>query len=308
MPETKFEGVMRAPQAVVAKVGGGWAVEGAHAVASDPVLHLPLHDPRIPQPAPQPPPAPPPTEAEHRAALADALERQRQADEAVTQASAAHERAMALVAQRRTELAAFASLDDDRFARTLDSLRDDNGFGTTPNEDERLAKREIAKVKLDEAERAEATLMAERAVMAQAAGNAAREVNRLAVSVLCCVADGIADEHAALLREAAVRKSLLFSFDQFAANSGARLSGKVATLVLSDGQAALARLRDTSQWRAAKQRLLEDPMAEISISIQPAASQPRAVDYTVTPPGGLREEDRVALAFELEQQRKSALA
>jgi hypothetical protein len=261
--ETKLEGVVRAPQAVVTHVGDGWGIAASHATADDPVLHLPFD--KLPAPTPDPPPPPAPSEAQYRASLAQALAAQVQADEAVSRATEAHERAIALVTKRRTELSSYASLDSDRFARTLDSLRDDDGYQTTPGEDDRLIKREIAKLDLEEAERAETTLLNERAVRASAAGDAAKEVNRLATCVLLHKAEAMADEYNEHLRQAAAIKEALHEFDWFSANSGAR-SGKVTNILLSSGTAALAKLRDTSSWREARDKLLADPQAEISIA------------------------------------------
>jgi hypothetical protein len=251
-------------RAEVNKVGDGWGLSATHAVADDPKLHLPF-DKLPPAPPPEPPPRQP-TEAEHRAALADAIAAQARADEAVTKASETHDRAIALVAQRRQELANLASLDSDRFARTLDSLRDDDGFQTVPGEDDRLVKRETARLNLEDAESAEAILLADRAVLATAAGNAAATVDRLAVAVLSHRANAIADQHNECLRQAAVLKDTLHAFSHFSANSGG-LSGKVSSILLADGRSALAKLRDKSGWRAARDKLLADPQAEITTDL-----------------------------------------
>ena len=101
--------------------------------------------------------------------------------------------------------------------------------------------------------------------MTTAAEQAAREVNRCAVNVLSHRAAAIADEYTELLRQAALRMVTLHAFDHFSANSGAPLPGKVSSLLLAEGTAALARQRDTSSWRAARERLLADPQAEVSI-------------------------------------------
>jgi hypothetical protein len=150
MAESSFNRLgpgMGVTPATVARVGGGWGISGSHAVADDPKLHPPLAMPGGNPPAPYVPPPPQPTEGEHRGALAEALEAKRRADEVATKAAEAHDRALALVEQRRTELAGYASLDDDRFARTLDSLRDDDGSVTLPGTDDRLIRREEDRVR-----------------------------------------------------------------------------------------------------------------------------------------------------------------
>jgi hypothetical protein len=247
----------------VNRVGEGWGLSASHAVADDPKLHLPFD--RLPPAPPEPPPASQPTEAEHRAQLADAIAAHRLADEAATRAGEAHDRAIALVQQRRQELASYATLDDDRLAATLTSLRDDDGAITLPAMDDRLLKREMARLDLEDAERAEATLMADRAVLATAAGNAAKNVDRLAASVLSHRADAIADEHRDLLRQAALKKERLHEFDHFVANTGASMSGNVSSILVAEGRSALARPRDTSRWRALREKLLADPQAEVDV-------------------------------------------
>jgi hypothetical protein len=265
--ENSFERLHKpeASRGEVRRVGDRWGIAASHAVADDRTFHPPFD--KLPPAPPPEAPAPAPTEAQHRAALADARAAQGRADEAVSRASEAHERAIALVVKRRTELAGYAALDSDRFARTLDSLRDDDGGATVPGEDDRLVRREIAKLDLDDAERAEATLMAERAVLATAAGNAAREANRLAMCVLMHTADRLADEHNEHLRQAAAKKEMLHAFDHFSANSGAPMPGKVTSLLLSGGTAGLAKQRDTSSWRSARDQLLADPQAQVEITI-----------------------------------------
>jgi hypothetical protein len=310
MAETSFErlGTPTAGRATVNKVGDGWGIEASHAVAVDPVLHLPLHDPRIPAPLPEPPPAPAPTEAEHRAALVEAKAAQQRADAALAKAVEAHGRALALVETCKQTLAGYASQDFDRLAATLTSLRDDDGGLTLPALDDRLIRRETAKLDLEDAEAAAETLLHELTLAREQADAAARRVNMAVMSVLSiAVADRIADQHADLLRQAAALMDTLLAFDRFSAGSGVRLSGKVSTLVLSQGTALLARLRDTSSWRAAAEKLLADPMAEISADdIATAPSKPYVVDNTVAPPLEMREEDRRALLASLPSQRKSA--
>jgi hypothetical protein len=270
--ETSFERLQTptAPRAEVRRVGGGWGVEGAHAVASDPKLHLPFD--RLPPAPPTVAPPPAPTEAEHRDQLALARKAQQAADAALEKAVEAHGRALALVEERKRALADFATLDSDRLAATLDSLRDDNGGTALPGYDERLIRRETARLDLEAAVQAEATLLAERAVLATAAGNAARESDRLANCVLGHKADAIADKYNWHLHQAGLCKAPLFSFDQFSAGSGANLSGKVTSILMADGMAALTRIRDTSAWRAARDALLADPYA--AICIEHAAAPP----------------------------------
>jgi hypothetical protein len=263
--EVKFQGTLRAPQAAVAKVGPGWGVEGAHAVASDTKLHLPFD--RLPAPAPEPPRAPTPTELEHRQALAAAIEVRKTADAALAKAIETHDRALKLVEERKATFVSYATLDDDRLLETLNSLRDDDGVVTLPATDERLIRRETARLDLEAAMQAEAALLAERGVLASAAGNTAREADRLAHCVLGHIADAFADAHNWHLQQADLCRKPLFDFDQFSANSGATLSGKVQAILMADGMsAALVRIRDTSAWRAARDRLLADPMAEVSIA------------------------------------------
>jgi hypothetical protein len=284
MAETSFAKLQTptALRAEVTKTGPGWGIEASHAVASDPVLHMPLHDPRIPQPAPQPPSPPQPTEQQHRTALAAAIEAQKRADAACGAAADAHARALLLVERRREALAAFVGLDDDRLAATLHSLRDDDGSDSVaiPAADERLIRRETARLDLQDAEAAAETLLHELILMRGEADAAAREVNRLVASVLAHMADAIAGEHADLIAEAEAKLETLHAFDFFSANTGARPSGRVQTLLLGSGHAALARERDTSTWQRARERLLADPEAEIVIE-GPTPQPSRATAWPV---------------------------
>jgi hypothetical protein len=75
----------------------------------------------------------------------------------------------------------------------------------------------------------------------------------------------MADAHGEHLRQAAAIKEMLCEFDQFSANSGV-ISGKVTQVVLSTGTAGLAKLRDLSSWRRARDTLLADPQAAVSIT------------------------------------------
>jgi len=102
--------------------------------------------------------------------------------------------------------------------------------------------------------------------MRTAAEQAGRGANRLAVSVLSHTANRIADERAALLRQAELKKDTLHDFDHFSANSGVGLSGKVTSILVADGPAARAPLRNTSVWRAARDKLLADPQTVVEIS------------------------------------------
>jgi hypothetical protein len=268
MAENSFSrlGTPTAPRAEVNRVGPGWGVEATHGVAIDPVLHLPLHDPRILAPAPELPAAPPPSEAQHRQALAAALATQAQADEQASRAAEGHERALRLVARLQTELASYSALDSDRFARTLDSLRDDDGFATVPSENEQLFKRERAKLDLEDAVGAEGVLLRELGAANTAAGNAVREAERLATHVLMHTAEQLADEYDGLLQRAEGIREVLCQWDQFSVGSHVQ-SGKINRVVLSSGMTALAKLRDTSSWRAAKNQLLANPQADVSIAM-----------------------------------------
>jgi hypothetical protein len=274
--ENSFErlGTPTASRAEINRVGDGWAVAASRATADDPKLHLPLHTPGGNPPPPYMPPPPQPSEQEHRAALIAALEHQKADDSKLASAAEAHARSLRLVEQRKQALAGFASLADDRLAQTLDSLRDDDGAVTLPGADDRLIKREIARLDLEDAERACETLAAELASMVSASEQAARDVSRAVVSVLSHIADRAADEHAEALAQAAACKELLHEFDQFSANSGVRLSGKVHSILLANGT-GVAKLRDTSSWRTAREKLLADPRAEIVIDT-PAPAKPSA--------------------------------
>jgi hypothetical protein len=292
--EVKFQGTLRAPRAEITKVGPGWGIEGTHAVAADTRLHLPFD--RLPAPAPEPPRAPAPTEAEHREQLALARNAQQVADAALAKAIETHDRALKLVEERRAAFVSYATLDDDRLLETLNSLRDDDGVVTLPATDERLIRRETARLDLEAAMQAEAALLAERAVLATAAGNAAREADRLATCVLGHKADAFADRHDWHLRQAGLCKEVLYEFDRFSAGSRTPLSGKVVSILLADGRAALTRIRDTSSWRAARDALLADPYAEISI--EPVPSSP-----AITIPE-ISEEERAARLASLPSQHE----
>jgi hypothetical protein len=281
MPENSFErlGTPTAPRAEVNKVGPGWGLSASRATADDPKLHLPLSTPApaAHPPPPYVPPPPQPSLAQHRDALAAALEQQKATDAKLASATEAHARALKLIEERRQALSAYATLADDRLAQTLDSLRDDDGAVTLPGADDRLIKREIARLDLEDAERAEATLLHELIPMREQADAAARQANMLATSILSHVADRIADEHAEALAQAAVRKEVLHEFDQFSANSGVRLSGRVSSILLANGTAgiaALTKLRDPSSWRAARDKLLADPHAEIVIDTPVPPARP----------------------------------
>jgi hypothetical protein len=249
-------------------VGPGWDATLGRAGAEDRSVHLPFSTPYDPPAAlpPQPPP-PAPTEQERRDALAAALEQQARADAAFCRATDAHTRAVRLIDERKQAIAGFASLEDERLAATLDSLRDDDGGTTLPAMDDRLVKREIARLDLDDAEKAAETLLHELLLMRDEAAAAARRVNMLAVAVLTHTADRLVDEHSELLRQAAAIKEQLHAFDHLSANSGASLSGKLSSLLLAEGMTALAKQRDTREWQAARAALLKDPMAEITITI-----------------------------------------
>jgi hypothetical protein len=306
MPENSFErlGTPTAPRAEVARVGPGWGHSTSYATADDPKLHLPLSTPGGNPPPSYVPPPPQPSEQQHRDALIAAIETQRDADAKLTAATEAHARALKLIKERQQVLAGFASLDDERLARTLDSLRDDDGGTTLPGTDDRLIKREIARIEVEDAERAAETLMHDLILAREQQGAAAKQVNMLATSVLSHEADDIADRHNELLRQAAVELEKLHEFNHFTANTGVPLSGKVTSLLLAGGTAGLTRLRDTSGWRAARDRLIEDPQAEIDIKHMP--SKPYVVDNSVIPVGGMREEDRLRLLWEQEQRKTVA--
>ena len=90
------------------------------------------------------------------------------------------------IEQRKATLASYGSLDDDRLAATLNSLRDDDGFATLPADDERLVKREIAQRHLDEAIQAEAALLSvlsDWGVWCQAVPRASSHSRRLLASL-----------------------------------------------------------------------------------------------------------------------------
>jgi hypothetical protein len=298
--ETKLSGAMRAPAAVVNRVGPGHAIAGAHAVADDHALGLPFHDPRIPQPLPEPPTAPPPTEQEHREQLASAIEALQRAEAALATAADTHARAIARVEERRAACDAFAALETEAMEAELESIRLGQGVELSPDLRLRLAQREQARVDLDRAMTAAETLLYELILMRGQADAAGKRVNMLASSVLSHVADRLADEHSEHLRQAALRKETLFEYDHFSAGFGAMLlSGKVQSILVADGGAALARIRNTSAWRAARDKLLTDPRAEVSIEHAPS-------NPVVTIIPEMSEEERRAVLANLPSQRGSA--
>jgi hypothetical protein len=284
MAENSFSRMPRptAPGVTVNRTGDGWGVGASHAEAYDRTTHLPFATPGTNPPPAYVPPAPPPSEASLRAALVAAIEQQKAADERLHAATEAHGRALKLIEDRKQALAAFSGLDDDRMLATLNSLRDDDGGATLPRSDDRLIRREVAKLDVDDAERAAETLLHELVLFRQQADAAAQEVNRLIVSVLSHTADRIADEYNDLLRQEAARKEVLHAFDQFSANSGARLSGKVSSILMAGGTAGLTKMRDTSEWQAARAALLKDPQAEITIDT-PAPPAPQAAWQPIIP-------------------------
>jgi hypothetical protein len=110
----------------------------------------------------------------------------------------------------------------------------------------------------------------------------------------------MADAHNAHLKAAAADQATLCEFDQFSANTGAVQSGKITSVVLASGN--LAKLRDTSGWRRARDQLLADPLAKIDLDmVRGAPSKPAVVIPEMS------EEERRAVLANLPSQRQSAL-
>ena len=90
------------------------------------------------------------------------------------------------------------------------------------------------------------------------ADQAKRRVDRLVVGILSFQADRIYDERAELVAQAATLMQQLLSFDRFAAGRQVQLSGKLSSLLIGQGTAELAKVRDVSQWQAARAALLAE--------------------------------------------------
>jgi hypothetical protein len=136
-----------------------------------------------------------PSEAELRNQLQHACDAQRQADENLRRAEAAHERAELHLQKSQQRLAEFATLDEEIAANTLEALRCDAGRlspDLSEAMEQRLVAREKARTEAAAADHAEKVLLAERGEASAKAGDAAKAAKRVACAVLNTVAEGIA--------------------------------------------------------------------------------------------------------------------
>jgi hypothetical protein len=227
----------------------------------------PLGFRQAPEPA-RPLPAPP-TEVELRAELEQAIGRRREADAALHETEALHERGQRHVARCRTALSRYATLNMEIEDYTIDALREGDGRAELPEElRTKLNERGVAEIQLIAAERAAQNILRERAVASKAAGDAAKKIEALSVRVLAFEAERLAQRHAELqARAAAIRKSLA-GFDRLATSHKVGLPFAVQHALSGDSYALYA--PDLAPWMEMEARLRENAMAEVEIRLREA--------------------------------------
>jgi hypothetical protein len=150
-------------------VGGvqptGWTTATAgHTVRHDAELHLPLTDPRMPDPdstSPSPSPPEPPSEHQRRQALADAVEARTAALAALETVQERHLRAQQYREECATAVATFDGLGEAINAATLEGLRSESGKPDLTPFNARITERELAQAALNGADAALTTLAQE---------------------------------------------------------------------------------------------------------------------------------------------------
>jgi hypothetical protein len=256
-------------------------------VRNDPSLH---HELGFRQRQTEPPRAPPPepTEAELRAALAAAVEAHRTAEQVLSDATEAHQRAerRRQVCSRR--LAAFVDLDHRMSAATIEALRNDGDVDAVHQQfAAETAERARAMVESSTADGAANALMIEMAQASQRVGDLVRTVDIAAIKVLACVGDELALQHAQLVAQCHAIAAALTGLDRIAGPTRTALSARVHR-ALRDvaGNAALRANPDLSAWMAGMQALKADPQAAIEIALPEAKieelPQPQPFAYGVT--------------------------
>jgi hypothetical protein len=230
-------------------------------------LILPGGNPPAPRPVALPPP-PPPSEAELRERLATALERKRTADAKLAAAEAAHDRALQRAEHCKATLEGFADLDDAITAHTVEALRCDAGRldpAMTEEMELLLADRTTAQVSLTTANRATAILSEELTDARAAATHVTRAAREAGLAVLAVEAMRLVQRHEELVAETERKRLSLHSFARIATRE--TLPVAVLTLLRSHDlpMTALAKM-NVSEWQAALDALLADPMTEIEVA------------------------------------------
>jgi hypothetical protein len=239
--------------------------DALRSIKDDGTTYLPLSGPGVFAPGFQPPEPPVPTEEQLRSRLIDALEVQRQADDRLAAAKAAHDRAEAHRERCESALQSFAGLDNEIAEETIAQLVGDAArVELSASMQASVADRDRARISFAASVRAAEELTRDHHSAREVAIEAGRRADELIAAVLVTPAVRIAERHAGLLAEASACADLLQAFNQFAANRHVSLPLSVRKVLGSDS-AALARRRDQSAWCAAADALRQDPMAIVEI-------------------------------------------
>jgi hypothetical protein len=217
----------------------------------------------VPLPSPIAPPPPRPTEAQLRETLEQCIATRDFTNEAASAATEAHVRSVRHTERCRTHLASFDGLDDRITDLTVAQLR---GEGGRPRPDgqgdelkRRVVERDLAKADAAAAERAERVLAAAAADARADAEKATRAAQIAAAAVTMILAERLAEKVVDLESEAQRLREKLHGADFVGVQAPQALR-----TVYGDGQRFL-RPVDKSAWAALRQRLMDDPMAELTI-------------------------------------------
>jgi hypothetical protein len=258
------------PSAEVNRTGPGWSLD-QRVERADATSHFHVEPVELPPPEPLPVP---PTEAEPRERLRDALDAQAIADTALASAMSAHARAERHRQSCVVAVASYSTIEDEAAEATADDLR---GGEPRPLPRElvyRMGEEACGQLGLRSAEKALAKLTEELEAARGAADTAARAVRAAEAAVLGITAAQFAYRHLTLLAEAAAVVEVLHSYDKAVTGSGATLPGVVAAVLRQHGGDGFVRPSDTSQWKAAAERLRADPLgAEVVVDIAAAVER-----------------------------------
>jgi hypothetical protein len=216
--------------------------------------------PRVPASTPQPPP-PAPTEQEFRDKLTTAIAHERETADRLAEAKAACDRAGQHLQACEAAMREFANLDDEIKNNFIAQIR----TGVAPATTEALRQRNAAQAAAHSdhlgASNANVAFQREQAEAQAAATEASVQVERLCARILGFAAERIADQHAALLAEAAKLVERLAAFDQFVTRMRAPLPNPVRH-VLGNAPVNLAMRRDPAEWVDAAAALRANPQGE----------------------------------------------
>jgi hypothetical protein len=264
-------------------VGPGWDAVAGRKEAVESHTYEPL-PPAIPiaQPAgpPQEPP-PRPTDLELRDRLKTALGAEQESGIALEHAAEAHQRATALVQQRRAEVEVFANLDGEIDEFTISALRGD-GKADLPDElRQKRADRDHAVAALASAERAQQKLAADLTVARSQRDARSRATHSALVPLLARKAEGYAAQIHDCEAEIKRLEQLLLGFERIC-DSPAHMPESVRGFWFTTLQNRIGTAEHLKPWDDAAQQLRADPDAEVTIA-DPEPPPPKE-NLVIVPP------------------------